>query len=673
MCGNKLGETDQYCQKCGASAGSAEAAGTAAENKEIKEEVVFNPPFESTSPFIGAEEEEPADDDAVCPKGEAEDLGAFISERELEAANRKHDDKIAPEAADLSVPEKNQEFTWNVHEFQGSKKRTDNTEFNWNMEEFGQPEAQPEAVAFERELFLEMREDAGKIREQNIDRFFTFSKKNEEFQELLDREYEKVKTRTAPGKMPKVELHIEALVPLEAVHSEAKLDPEVPAKAEAEVIPATEAVEPVAPEAEVVEPADPEIEVITPVIEAVEPFIPEIEVIESKAEAETFEPAATEKEAAPKAEHLTEMAKARAQFFGEELVRDNDSIVKILTPESSDKGEIPEVEAPEDTEDTEAETLKAAEEPADELQGNTAFMNQEAHEDAEDKETETHPQNPQGKRITVSQIALVIIAIVLAAEIGILGIRYFAPESAASDAIENVQTKVIRTVTGWFETKKKETDQTKDEVNQDNKDQTTDEDSTQKDQTGAQEPADTPSVPTADPNPMADKNALVSSQLGYNANIEKVSANDALAWKSGTNYGLSDINSSVPITNNIWQAPETGDPVYYDKSIVGAVIAFDSQWIDYVNTGNKGVLDLLKKDSKAYQNTLAYKKAGKIKETFKLLEIGEIRQGSKGYYVWVHEEIQIAENGTTTNKKYNWIYCLEPVDGKMKIVNYLKF
>ena len=92
-----------------------------------------------------------------------------------------------------------------------------------------------------------------------------------------------------------------------------------------------------------------------------------------------------------------------------------------------------------------------------------------------------------------------------------------------------------------------------------------------------------------------------------------------------------------------------------------------------MNSGNKSVLNLLKKDSEAYRKTANYSKIGKIKETFKLLEIGEIRQGSTGFCVWVHEEMQITENGTITDKKYNWVYYLEPVDGKMQIVNYFKF
>ena len=80
-----------------------------------------------------------------------------------------------------------------------------------------------------------------------------------------------------------------------------------------------------------------------------------------------------------------------------------------------------------------------------------------------------------------------------------------------------------------------------------------------------------------------------------------------------------------------------GNPIYIDREAVGTLIAFDSQWIDYVNTGNTAVFDLLEEGSAAYKNSKAYSQAGKIKETFVLLEIGEIRQGADGFYVWTHD------------------------------------
>jgi hypothetical protein len=270
--------------------------------------------------------------------------------------------------------------------------------------------------------------------------------------------------------------------------------------------------------------------------------------------------------------------------------------------------------------------------------------------------------------------------VILVIEIVILGIRYFAPDSTAAKAIGSAQTGIFNTITGF-------TDRISDLFTGESKDKTAPPEDNDKntassgaiedDQSAGQEQTDNGTAaqtpPAPDPDPMSDKNALVASQLGNNSNIQQVKANTAMAYVPGKNYGLSDINNSKPIANNIWLAPEGGDPVYYDKSVVGTVVAFDSQWIDYVSGSSKSVLDLLKKDSKAYQQTLAYSKVGKVKETFKLLEIGEIRQGAKGFYVWVHEEISITEKGTTADKAYNWIYYLEPSDGKMQIVNYFKF
>lgn len=573
-CGNKLGDMDHYCQVCGTPTGYREPPAAPAETTEIEEEIVFNPPYENKSHFA---EEEPSFETEETPAADEE------------------------EDADSTEPQKNAEFSWNVHEFPGTKK-TEEIVFNWNMEDFNQPEQKgPEATAFEEELFQEIRDESNRIKEQNIDRFFTFSKKNEEFQELLDKEYEKFKMSSEP---------IDYL---------SKIAKEVPAE---EPEPTVGAI----PE-EIENPAEEE---IPEVIE-----IPE-EVIISE-----------ETETTAKSEQILEMARARAQFFGGELIRDNESIKKKLEPnEQAEEPVIVQAEEPEAPEETSAFTPAVI--PVFPVE--------------EEKEEDEKPKR------SVGQILLAVIAIILVVEILILGIRYFAPNSAADDAIGNTQTVIFNTVSGWMDGIN-DIFSGKDSNEDAGKPDDSEKDTDQEEQPPVEPPADT-DTPAPDPNPAADKNALISSQLGNNINIEQVKANEALAYQAGKDYGLADINNSKPITNNIWQTPEKADPVYYDKSIVGTVIAFDSQWIDYVNGGSKSVLDLLKKDSKAYQNAVNFSKIGKIKETFKLLEIGEIRQGSKGFYVWVHEELQITERGTTADKKYNWIYYLEPIDGKMQIVNY---
>jgi hypothetical protein len=118
---------------------------------------------------------------------------------------------------------------------------------------------------------------------------------------------------------------------------------------------------------------------------------------------------------------------------------------------------------------------------------------------------------------------------------------------------------------------------------------------------------------------------------------------------------------------------DEGEVIFYDHEIVATLIAFDSQWIDYVNGESDEVIQLLKKDSGAYQKVTTFSKVGKVSQTFVLLEIGEIRQGKEGYYAWTYEEIKEVVDNKTYNKKYHWIYYLEPIDGEMKIVNYYKY
>lgn len=651
-CGNKIGDTDHYCQYCGTPTDIKEPPSKAGEPEQEKEEIVFNPPYDKKSHFA---EEETSGTEGEQEEPE-EDLSKFISDTEIDVekdTERQEEETSGPQTA------KSSEFNWNVHEFP-TKKETEDIKFNWNMEDFGSHEhKEAAAAAFEEELFREIRDESNRIREQNIDRFFTFSRKNEEFQKLLDREYEKFKLRSGPSKaIEEPEIHREETeltqpqpeeeVPEEARYEELPLDTEVPAEEFALQDPDEKPEEEAVP-AEAGEPEQPE-------EEAVPAEIPESEEPEEEAvPAEIPEPGQPEETG-----HISEMARARALFFGEELIRDNESIKKKLVAEEPEQWEDPLPATQEMNID-----VAAAETPEEEPDHPV-----ESSVQAEEPESEWDEEKP---RKSAGQIILVIIAVVLAAEIFILGIRYFAPESLAARMINDAQTRIVQVVSGWADGISGLF--SGNDSNNSGDDESGDEDKIADDpDSDAQQPDDSETPPPApDPNPMADKNALVSSQLGYNINIEEIRANEALAYKPGKDYGNAGINSSKPITNNVWQTPENAEPVYYDQAVVGTVIAFDSQWIDYVNNGSKGVLDLLKKDSEAYRKAASFTKVGKIEETFKLLEIGEIRQGSNGFYVWAHEEIQITEKGKTTNQKYNWIYYLEPIDGKMRIVNYFKF
>lgn len=453
----------------------------------------------------------------------------------------------------------------------------------------------------EQKLFREINENDIKNQALNIDKFFTFSKKNEEFQELLDKQYELIRNNTQ----------------ISYVNDEFNETTDIKQDNELHT-----------PEFEpIIKDKDTQFEDIEQNIKVTEPQIQE------------------------SASHIKEMSDARTSFFHDNIVLDNETIKR--NHETNEIGDNIITTASTDVETEESKNVNQNPENVPQI----VFPHEE--EEAQTK----------NKRGCLSKVFLTIIAIILLIEIIILGIKYYAPESNVNVYIEEAQTKVISTITVWV-------DSIKDLISGDESSEPVDQqDSDSDEESNTEESGDInveeDGVP--DPTPVADMSTLISSQLYQNANIEQVRANETLRYAEGKDYGKEDINLSKPIENNIWITQEGQNVVYYDRSIVGTLIAFDSQWIDYVNEGDKKVINLIKKDSRAYNNAVNFTKVGKVKETFRLLEIGELRQGEYGFYAWVHEEIQILENSSTYNKKYNWIYYLEPVDGQMKIVNYFKF
>lgn len=551
-------------------------------------------------------------------------------------------DKKEEEARSQQHVATSSEFQWNIHEFPKSKK-TEDAVFVWDSSALETKAPESDEIPLEEQLFREMSRDSMDSHPEDLDKFLTFSRKNEEFQKLLDREYERLQHYSDEDS-----LHLEegeaAEETLEDGPAQQEFFEEIEEKEE-------QAIEPV----ELIEVE----ELTTEPLEA------------------TIEEPAKKQETVPEGTQIEEMQAARASFFSQEIIQDNATIKKkygqpevVAAPVTEKKQEEPEesiqqaamqefMEEP----SVEEEPLK----PVDETQPEpTVAVSQELIEEALPEES----IEEEAKKGWLGKTLLIVIAIILAFEIILLGIRYFAPESEASRAIGEGQRKVAVVISDWVESIGSLFS------GSDGKDSEDPEGLETLKPEDEQPDKDAQEKPAPDPDPEADKEKLIVSQQANNKNIQSIKANDSLTYKQGKDYGLVDLNKSQPLTNNIWFTKEDGEAVYYDASIIGTLISFDSHWIDYVNgddSSNSKVLDFVKKNSKAYDNAVSFSKVGKIKETFNLLEIGEIRQGEKGFYVWVHEEIRIEEGGKVTDKTYNWIYYLEPENGQMKIVNYYKF
>lgn len=732
MCGAQLNGTDRFCKICGTRIDSekpAESPETIERKAEITEEVVFNPPYE----------EEPhhnrfylVEDKTDAPAGGKEELKGYISDQELE---KQRQNEELRENTDTRRVISSNEFQWNVHDFAKTKK-TEEAVFNWNLEDYSKPEQKEAAAAFlEEELFREIRDESYRVKETNIERFFTFSKKNEEFQKLLDKEYEKLKRNpyspdsenakeeNRPQNDEKAEISEESKVSsLESVSDQNYESAQTEASQAAAPYPEalnTEIPQAAVPHTEMAKAradyfgdglikdnefiikklgdAKPEEETLTAELNqrlSGEKLQEEPEQLQI----ETTDEDLPEKSGEELAEALQKMTHENASdedggaskleaLFGKIPTAENEKTAAAAKTAETDQLAIGQAEPEQaETEPLEPEQAEPQQEKTKPLKPEQAESEQETPELWGSTETGAQPHQEEKtvfgagwgvmdeenrssrRKHRAGQIVLIIIAIILVFEIAILSIRFFAPGSEATRIIDETQTKIINIVSGWVDGINGLI--SGNDSNQDNE-QKGEVKEGEENQPDVEKPV-VPEVPKADPVPMADKAALVATQLHKNSNIQKVINNDALVFDSGKDYGIADLNKSKPIENNIWMEKD-GQTVYYDQSIVGTIIAFDSQWIDYVNDGNKAVLSLMKKDSAAYKNAIGFSKVKRIKEAFNVLEIGEIRQGSDGFYVWVHEEIEITEKGVTTAKKYNWIYYLEPVDGNLNIVNYFKF
>lgn len=571
ICGNLLSDKDIFCKVCGTATGAALSKEKEKDKISEKNNVFEEIKKEVTAEILVEEGDEPKS------------------------------------IADLGI-------SWNVYEFPKPKK-TEEAEFVWNVEEA--INAEKSLVTSSVENILEMSESVssfGTTDPSNSDKFFTFSKKNEEFQKLLDMEYERIKSReNTDPRILKAQTNFNlATENLDKVE-ESKLQ-----SIKEKVIQDTDEVENV--EESHISPKTFSVETL------VDSTIQDNETLRKKFETKELKPIKEIKEPKP----LEESPEV-------EVIH-----IQKLKPIESKNGE------PQET------ILKDVEKPQEGFARKSD--NLAAIFDQEEKEIE---EKSEGKSGCFLKIIIGIIIVLLVAELGCLGIQRFYPESQASKIIGKTQGVVVEQIIEWVD-KIKGSDKSKTEPDK----------KTDSQNEGTEAVVDFGDVDTT---PTADKNVLIVNNAARNTNIQTVIANDNLVYVSGKNYGVSDVNDSKPLKNNGWYKDDQGNAIFYDNEIVGTLMAFGSQWVDYVEEGNKSVLKLTKTDSQAYKNVINSPELGKITEIFYLLEIGEIRKGENGYYIWCHEKKMLAEGGVGTDYEYNWIYYLEPIGRELKVVNYYKF
>lgn len=226
-CGQKLADGDKFCSSCGAKTILADDENKIERVSQNTETAASQPQAENKA-------------EVSEPLFEPFDFKSFDFGFDLDTDTEKKESETAQEEVKKVVPPV-EEFDWNIHTFPGmGVEKTEDIDFNWSMspdevpdekapakepaareEAQAEPEffasqenawksaepadtpaagaAEPEkapASSLEEELFggLDSKADETRKQSEEIDKFFTFHKKNEEFQKLLDQEYEKIKS-----------------------------------------------------------------------------------------------------------------------------------------------------------------------------------------------------------------------------------------------------------------------------------------------------------------------------------------------------------------------------------------------------------------------------------------------------------------------------------------------
>lgn len=279
----------------------------------------------------------------------------------------------------------------------------------------------------------------------------------------------------------------------------------------------------------------------------------------------------------------------------------------------------------------------------------------------ESERTEYKKKSPIGK------IILMTVIIILIAECAVLGIQHFMSDSKAAEVIDNSLKKVVMLFNGDADDGGGNAD--KDKTDNDDGGAT---DADNEDEENQDDSSNIPdrSVPEADLSAVL--TAILTEQQGINENIANITYDAAVKYDENHKYNSTLVSQTMPLESNVLYTDADSTVHYVDEEVLKTLIAYNSGWIDYVNNSSNTIFKVLKNGSDAWNNTKAFNASGITKE-FVSLSIGEIRAGEQGeYFVWAKEVIKTTKDSKTTTDEYNWVYHMELTDGKLLIVDYYK-
>lgn len=233
----------------------------------------------------------------------------------------------------------------------------------------------------------------------------------------------------------------------------------------------------------------------------------------------------------------------------------------------------------------------------------------------------------KGRGTGALRVIAVILAILVLAELIMIGIQYFAPDSEAAKMINKGYSAVFSLFDGGNE---------------------------EQEDVAETEPVD------------SEISAIIEEQSKLNKNIAQIAENQDLVFEDGKNYGFDDFENSYTFSDRPWYEDEDGNSITYGNEIVGTVIQYYSAWLDKINGKNDDVLNFIDETSDYYPEVEELSGEEGVEYGINRLEIGEIRAGGSGFYVMVSATNVNSDSKEKTEKQ---IVYLEPINKSMKIVD----
>lgn len=284
--------------------------------------------------------------------------------------------------------------------------------------------------------------------------------------------------------------------------------------------------------------------------------------------------------------------------------------------------EAAEEACPSKSEDTAEEATVKPEEKTEEPEHKLTFDDIFRDDDEDDEEKE------KGGCLKVIAILLCILVVI---ELAILGVQYFAPDSQAGAYIDKAYDYVITLIQGNEEIENQEEISGPSEVQQ-----------------------------------------IISKQMSKNENIVSVVENNQLHFEEGENYGYDEFADTYAFQNSPWYDSEEGESISFGDEIIGTLIQYYSALSDRMNDINKDVYDFIDDTSVFYEEIDAIEGQEDLQYVINNLEIGEIRTGSKGFYVLTR--VTTVDSQHTEGETEHQVVYLEPNTNKneMKIIEIQK-